>query len=240
MKPFLDRYISTHLLKARMYIGRMVKNSHIKSYSQEGEDMILRRIFENRKEGFYVDVGACHPILYSNTYFFYRKGWRGINIEPNPEYMQLFRKHRARDINLPIGVSDVNTDLKYYMFNEPALNTFEEEIANRPTRNEKRYYPIGETVIKVLRLETILQEYLPEKRKIDFLSVDVEGHEFKVVRSNDWKRFRPRCLLVEILDSNLQDVLRSDLHRFMSEVDYALYAKTANTIFYLDNNSWGN
>ena len=240
MKPFLDRYISTHLLKARRYIGRMVKNSHIKSYSQEGEDMILRRIFEGRKEGFYVDVGAYHPILHSNTYFFYRMGWRGINIEPNTEYIRLFHQYRARDINLPIGVSDVSTNLKYYMFNEPALNTFEEDIAKRPTRNEKQYYPTGETAIKVQRLETILQEHLPENRKIDFISVDVEGHEFKVIRSNDWKMFRPRCLLVEVLDSNLEEIIRSELHRFMSEVDYTLNAKTANTIFYLDNNICGN
>ena len=171
----MDRYISPYLLKARMYIGRMVKNGHIKSYSQEGEDMILRRIFEGRKEGFYVDVGAYHPILYSNTYFFYRLGWRGINIEPNPEYIRLFHKYRTRDINLPAGISDVPTDRTYYMFNEPALNTFEENIAKRPTRNEEKYYPIGETVIKTQLLETVLQENLPENKNIDFLSVDVEG-----------------------------------------------------------------
>lgn len=238
MNQFWNRHIFLHLRNARTYIGRMVKCDHIRSYSQEGEDMILRRIFENRKEGFFVDVGAYHPTLYSNTCFFYRMGWRGINIEPNPEYIWMFQKYRNRDINLAVGVSDVETDLPYYMFNEPALNTVEEAIAKRPTRNKERVYPIGKTVINVRRLETILQEHLPENRKIDFLSVDVEGHEFQVILSNDWERFRPKCLLVEVLYSDLEEIIRSKLHRFMKEAGYTLHAKTANTLFYLDARSW--
>ena len=61
----------------------------IKCYSQEGEDMILRRIFEE-KNGFYVDVGAHHPRRFSNTYYFYKQGWTGISIEPNPQAAKAF------------------------------------------------------------------------------------------------------------------------------------------------------
>lgn len=234
MKPFLDRHLSPRLRTLRTYIGEMARHAPVKSYSQEGEDLILRRIFENRRGGFYVDVGAYHPILYSNTYLFYRMGWRGINIEPNPGSMRWFRRYRVHDINLAVGVSDVATDRRYYMFNEPALNTFEEDVANRPTRNEKRVYRTGETVIPVKRLDTILREHLPADQTIDFLSVDVEGHELNVVRSNDWERFRPGCLLVEVLDGDLEEIVRSALHRLLKEADYTLYAKTANTVFYRD------
>lgn len=232
------RPISPFLRNPRTHIGRLLKSNYNRSYSQEGEDMILRRLFENRKEGFYVDVGAYHPTLYSNTYFFYRMGWRGINIEPNPHCIELFYKYRPRDINLAVGVSDVTTNLTYYMFNEPALNTFEEDIAKRPTRNEERYYPTGKAVIPVQRLEMILSKHLPETRKIDFLSVDVEGHELKVLRSTNWERFRPVCLLVEVLYSDLEEIIRSELHRFMKDADYKLHAKTANTLFYMDARSW--
>src|SRR3989344_4572766 len=72
-----------------------------RSYSQSGEDMILRSIFDDKKEGFYVDVGAFHPKLYSNTYYFYKRGWRGINIEPNPGANFGIRKG---DINLKCGI----------------------------------------------------------------------------------------------------------------------------------------
>jgi len=74
----------------------------LKSYSQEGEDMILRRLFEKQLTGFYVDVGAHHPKRFSNTYFFYKQGWHGINIDAMPGSMKLFEKIRPRDILLCI------------------------------------------------------------------------------------------------------------------------------------------
>ena len=86
------------------------------SYSQECEDLVLKRIFEN-KIGFYVVVGAHHPKLFSNTYLFYKKGWKGINIDALPESMKLFNKMRPRDINIEIGVIEVEDELNYYVFN---------------------------------------------------------------------------------------------------------------------------
>ena len=100
----------------------------IKCYSQEGEDMILRRIFEGQENGFYIDVGAHHPRRFSNTYYFYKQGWRGINIEPNPDALKAFNSDRPKDINLQLGVSDAASILKYYYFDEPALNTFDSSI----------------------------------------------------------------------------------------------------------------
>jgi len=94
------------------------------SFSQEGEDIILSRLFNDKKNGFYVDVGAHHPFRFSNTYKFYEKGWSGINIEPNPEDFHLFSKYRNRDININAGVGSNDGTLTYFMFNEPALNTF--------------------------------------------------------------------------------------------------------------------
>jgi hypothetical protein len=76
-------------------IIRQVKSAFLdgyatKSYSQEGEDMILNRIFEGKCQGFYVDIGAHHPRRFSNTYFFYKHGWTGINVEPNPDVVRIF------------------------------------------------------------------------------------------------------------------------------------------------------
>ena len=112
----------------------IIKNNYfdgfsLKSYSQEGEDMILRRLFEKQKTGFYVDVGAHHPKRFSNTFFFYKKGWSGINIDAMPNSMRLFNEIRPRDTNLEIPISDKKQKLKYYMFNEPALNGFSKELA---------------------------------------------------------------------------------------------------------------
>ena len=102
----------------------------LKSYSQEGEDMILRRLFEKQQTGFYVDVGAHHPKRFSNTYFFYKKGWKGINIDAMPDSMKPFNKIRPRDINIEKPVSDKKQVLTYYAFNEPALNGFSKELSD--------------------------------------------------------------------------------------------------------------
>lgn len=236
MKSFLCRYKDSCLPRAKSFLDDHVLNRYFfKSYSQEGEDMILRRIFEMKKTGFYVDVGAYHPKLFSNTYLFYKEGWRGINIEPNPAGIRLFEEQRKLDINLAVGVSDVPSERIYYMFNEPALNTFEESIANMPSRTEGQYHLIGETTVNVRRLDNILEEYLPKKKNIDFISIDVEGHELNVIRSNDWGKYRPHCLLVEVLTASIPAIMQSDLHKTMTQNNYTLYAKTANTLFYLDN-----
>jgi len=154
----------------------------LKSYSQEGEDIILRRIFEKQKTGFYIDIGAHHPKRFSNTYYFYKKGWRGINIDAMPGNMKLFRKMRPRDINLEIPVSDKKRELTYYMFNEPALNSFSKTLSIERDRKEE-YKIVDEIKIEILTLAEVLNAYLPSNTRIDFLSVDVEGLDFQVLAS---------------------------------------------------------
>lgn len=89
-----------------------------KCYSQEGEDQILRRMFEKKNTGFFVDVGAHHPIRFSNTYFFYRKGWSGVNIDATPGSMVSFDKLRARDTNIECGIDEQEDVLDFYCFSD--------------------------------------------------------------------------------------------------------------------------
>ncbi len=236
MKQLRERKDPSGMSKFKTFLANHVLDMFSsRSYSQEGEDMILRRIFEQNATGFYVDVGACHPRRWSNTYFFYKKGWRGINVEPNPESIRLFEAQRSQDINLSMGVSTVAAERMYYMFNEPALNTFEEDFTKMPSRRSERYYLVGKIPVRVRRLEDILDEYLPKEKRIDFISIDVEGHELSVLQSNNWEKYRPKCLLVEVLDASIPIVIRSTVHDFMTAANYSLYAKTANTLFYLDD-----
>ena len=100
-----------------------------KIYSLEGEDMILARIFEGKRDGFYVDVGAHHPKRFSNTYYFYKLGWNGINIDAMPNSMKAFKKERPRDINLELAINETNEKLTYYAFNDSALNGFSKDLS---------------------------------------------------------------------------------------------------------------
>jgi len=204
----------------------------LKSYSQEGEDMILRRLFENQATGFYVDVGAHHPQRFSNTYFFYKKGWRGINIDAMPNSMNLFNKTRTRDINIEKPVSDEKQVLTYYAFNEPALNGFSKELSEE--RNGKGNYFIEFTKdIETATLEEILDNNLPENQPIDFLSIDVEGLDLMVLKSNNFNKYKPKVILIEILGSSLNDIESNEITKFLRDQEYSIYAKAMNTVIFI-------
>lgn len=203
-----------------------------RSWSQEGEDQILRRIFEGQQSGFYVDVGAHHPMRFSNTYLFYRLGWSGINIDAMPGSMRAFCKKRPRDINIEIGVGLEAGEMEYYIFNEPALNGFSKKLSMEIVDNFCNYKIIDVKTIKVESLEKILESNLKLDQIIDFLTIDVEGFDFEVLKSNNWNKYRPRYVLVELFESSLHKVDRESVVEFMIGRGYAIYAKCVNTVFF--------
>lgn len=206
----------------------------LKSYSQDGEDLVLRQFFKKQQSGFYVDVGAHHPKRFSNTWFFYKKGWQGINIDATPGSMQPFLKARPRDINIEAAVADEQQELKFFMFNESALNSFDEALSYQRQQKNPRLRIIETKKIITQRLETILDNHLPTGQQIDFLSVDVEGFDLAVLRSNDWRRFRPRYLLVETM-TVLNDITQDPVYQFLTTNNFVLVAKTLRTAIFKDN-----
>jgi FkbM family methyltransferase len=215
------------------HFGRLVDPHSVKSYSQEGEDLILRRLFDSCSNGYYVDVGAHHPLRFSNTFAFYKMGWRGINIDPSPKAIRLFDEIRPRDVNLAFGISDKPGVLIYYVFDEPALNTFDSALVQE--REKTTRYRVVETMeVPVFRLDEVLSRHIAVGQVIDFMSIDAEGYDFKVIQSNNWTHFRPLYLLVECLDSSLTSLSSQPMHRFLDARGYSLYAKTVNTLFYRD------
>ncbi len=193
----------------------------------------MAEVFENKRNGFYVNVGAHHPKRFSNTYHFYRfRGWRGINIDAMPGGMKAFHRSRPSDINLEAAVSDSAEELTYFIFNETALNTFDPDLAAQ--RNGKQgYYIVRQIPIRTQRLEKILEEYLPAGTKIDFLTIDVEGFDLKVLRSNDFNRFRPTVVLVEdITVTNWRQINDSATTQCLRAHGYEPFANTMRTIMY--------
>lgn len=230
----IKKYAPHPVLEILRYLrGVFVDRYAVKSYSQEGEDMVLRRIFEGKRVGFYVDVGAHHPRRISNTYYFYKQGWTGINIEPNPDAIRVFMSDRPRDKNLQMGVAETNSVLRYYYFDEPALNTFDENVVQSRLADTP-FKVIKTDDVTVDRLDNILKKHLPAGAKIDFLSVDVEGLDLAVLRSNDWQLFRPKCVLAEALNMTLDDAMKGDVVLFMYEQGYVLFSRTYNTLIFRD------
>lgn len=98
-------------------------------FSQDGEDVIINNCFQDKKIGFYVDIGAFDPALFSNTKLLYDRGWSGINVEPDVRGFNKFLRKRKRDINLNYAIGAKSEEKTFHMFKERALNTFSPELA---------------------------------------------------------------------------------------------------------------
>lgn len=200
-------------------------------HSQLGEEIGLRHYFScngftDDYKGFYLDIGAYHPFQGNNTWWFYKKGWRGMNIDANEDSIRLFRAFRPDDININCGVSDKNEELEYYMFHGAAgMNTFVSERKNvKEIENVK--------LLKVRNINDILNDYNIEK--VDFIDIDVEGGEEKIVNTFNWKKYNPKCALIEFLGQNsIEDVLQTPIHKKMREEGYFLKSYYTVTALYI-------
>lgn len=225
--------IIRYILLKRGYFG--IDGDAKTSFSQMGEDRILSVIFAKKKNGFYVDVGAYHPKLYSNTYLLYLQGWNGINIDPMPNSMRLFDKTRPRDINLEIAIAKENKKMEYYIFNEPALNGFSKNISK--SRHAKGPYKIiRKTNFIAHSLNEILKKYVTRNREIDLLNIDVEGFDLSVLQSNDWEKFVPKVIVVEDLELTLENLRKSQIYNFLHKKQYIFYAKTNISSLFIHKN----
>jgi FkbM family methyltransferase len=202
-----------------------------KHYSQEGEDLLLDRIFDNQSSGTYLDIGAHHPIRFSNTYKLYKRGWKGINVDAMPGSMRLFNLLRPRDINLECPISDKKETLTYFRFPHYALNTLSKEVADKRIAD-------GITLIEKIDLETetveaILDKHLGDK-SLDLITIDVEGLDLQVLKSNNWSKYKPKVIVAECIDSDLQTVASNEISSFLKDYGYILHSKLHNSVFYID------
>ena len=173
---------------------------------------MLARLFQGQATGFYIDVGAWHPELLSVTKHFYDAGWSGINLEPIAHQHELLVKQRPRDLNLNVAVGDKMGRMRFFeCVDHDSLSTADEAQAEalRHAGHEVRSYEVD-----VVTLASLAPQVA--NRKIDFLKVDVEGFEGRVLHGADWKNMRPRVLLIEatqpvvaILDWDNIDAIRN-------------------------------
>jgi FkbM family methyltransferase len=164
------------------------------SYAQNAEDVLLRRVFPDGDQGFYVDVGANHPTLHSVTRHFSDRGWTGVNVEPVARVWEMLQAERPRDVNLSLAISDHEGTMTLH---EPSdslgMSTLDVDFA---AGLKLHGYSYVERTVEVITLATLCERHVGD-RTIDFLKIDVEGHELAVIRGADWGRWRPRVLVIE-------------------------------------------
>ena len=196
----------------------------LRGNSQDGEDLFLKQIFRGKNEGVYVDVGANHPCRFSNTWWAYQRGWRGINVEPNIKNFNLLEIFRSEDINVNCGIANQENEIEYYEFRESALNTFCKEDAEI----------IGDILnvrkVPVCSLSKILEKY--SVFDIDFMDIDVEGMEMEVLTSIKWEEMCIRFILLEQRGMNLKEIIQSEEYIFLANQGYEAINKYNRTVIY--------
>jgi FkbM family methyltransferase len=225
-------------LKARLGSDRRA------SYSQFGEDSVLYAYFWGKqwrpnartprklqRKGTYVDIGAYSPTEGSNTFVFYREGWRGINVDPSISTIRNFRLVRPRDLSVCAAVGTENGEIAFYSWGEPnVFNTTSPEIATK-RENQLGRKPVCR-IVPCMTLASILERNLSRDCPIDFLTVDVEGRDADVLRSNDWDRYRPELIVVEDYSRTIGELLGSPIHALLTSYEYEMFSWTNPSVIY--------
>ncbi len=166
------------------------------SYAQNAEDVVLWRALSSidPDEGFYVDIGANHPVIDSVTKHFYESGWRGVNVEPLPHLAEEVAADRPRDVNLrsAVGLEPGNLEF-HHVVDNAGLSTFNEGLA---AEYRSQHMTVNTIDVPVTTLAAIFDEHAPD-RPVHFLKIDVEGFEHEVIQGADWQRHRPWIVVIE-------------------------------------------
>jgi FkbM family methyltransferase len=163
------------------------------SYAQHLEDFCLSRVFGDRTDGFYIDVGAGHPVADNASCWFYLRGWRGIVVEPNPALLALYECIRPRDLreNRPLareaGVVEFHEVERLHGFST-IVGKFAESARSFGVDYQTR-------CVEATTLATLCAAN--NVGAIDFLKIDVEGAEGEVLAGGNWTRWRPKVVVCE-------------------------------------------
>lgn len=218
-----------------------VKENLVKhSLSQSGEDTILAYILNTlgipEKDCTYLDLGANHAKKYSNTYYFYKKGARGVLVEANPALIPELKLYRNEDVILNCCIGAIESEpINFYVLNGDGLSTPEkkrvdEVIAMNPSLKIDRVVSINNMTVN-----QILDTYF-DKAPV-FLNIDLEGDDIAILSSIDWEKYRPLMISIEMIPYRPRLVVGEkddDIMRFMEEHEYVEYAFTGINSIFLD------
>ena len=203
----------------------------LKSYSFEGTDLIISSLLRDVPKGVYLDVGANHPILSNNTFFFYQHGWGGIAIDGNPKYLKDFEELRPRDKFLNCIVSNSEKECEFLIFPDDTMSTINEEAAaryrSRFSLEQIKSYKLRATTISKIWKEHALKD-------VHLLSIDIEGEEMNALEGLDINAFRPGIISIEIKNLSLQSIHTNEVVRFLMHSGYKLIAKTPLDSIFID------
>jgi FkbM family methyltransferase len=203
----------------------------VASYSQAGDDCIIDFYLNGKSKIIYVDIGCNMPFQFSNTMKFYQRGSTGLAVDANPEVIKQYSKYRPNDISICACVSNSKGKSVLFVPEHSAMGSISNEF-------KSQYMSDG---VKEFLVENISGNELFEKYaipdKFDLLSVDVEGHDFSVLQSINFHKYRPFIIIVEmhkIMD--FKDLFETEIFKYLKNYSYKLVAFSSMNAFFLDQN----
>ena len=238
-----NKYLYTkgyNLFKLFYFLYQYLKSKRILKqkvfYSNWGIDMMADEFFKKKTKGFYIDVGCHQPILNNNTYRLYKRGWTGINIDLDFNTIDMFNFFRKKDLNIQAGASNTVEQKNLYFFhNRSAINTLSESTGFKAKEIRK---------IETTTLNKIIENSRFKDLEIDYISIDVEGHELSVLEGLDFKKYKPKLVILELIDPSIkefheqkiQNIINSKIYDFMEKEDYKLINWIHDDLVFVPNN----
>jgi FkbM family methyltransferase len=213
----------------KSYLKLILGRGTFCSYAQNGEDAVLHSLLRNVPAGTYLDVGAYHPTLYSNTYALYRRGWKGIVIDANADMAPLYKAIRPRDTFVNAGVGRNIGEQTYYVFKDGAYNTFDAKEADE---HKQKNYPIFREERKVVMrpLSAIMAEHAITE--VGFLNIDIEGLDIEALESYNWA-LPPKVIAIESQHFNPDKPQDDPVYRYLQVMGYELKGMTDYTLLFV-------
>ena len=209
-------------------IFKLIKNKGKGNYFGEfGEDILINRFFRKKNNGFYVDIGCYHPIKGSLTYLLHKKGWKGLNVDLSKISIDLFKLARPKDYNIHAAITDFDGETQF----------FENDTINQQNTLENNGTNLKKVKINAFKLQTLLEKL--NIKNIDFLNIDAEGSDYKVISSLDLNNVRPKMICIEENRYNIKDIINGNIQKLMNFNNYFLFSRVGVSSIYIDNNLKG-
>ena len=198
-----------NLLK-KVYYEKYTK----KSYSISNVDLVIDRIFRNICKGVYIDVGCNHPIKYNNTYLLHKRGWSGINVDLDKTCINEFNILRKKDHNIQELVGSIDGEEKeiYYYHERSAINTISKALVDKREKKPR------EIIIKKTKsLNKIIETSPYNNKKINFMSIDIENHEYEALKNFNFQKYQ-----IDLIVTECTDMSQNRLETYTQSLDYIM------------------
>ena len=216
-------------------------NNAKKSYSFGGMDLLINYLYKNKFNGVYIDVGCNHPIVGNNTFLLYQKGWSGINIDLDSHIIEMFNYFRPKDCNVNSAVSNSEKETDLFFYHErSAINTISKEVHNSRKKKAEEIKKIQSTT-----LDSVIKDSPYFNKKINFLSIDVEGNELNVLKGFNLKKYYPEVIVIEYLDLKMKElefhnqdinrIINSEIYKYLTNYNYHLVNWLHSDLFFVNN-----